>query len=93
MPKVNPVSKAAVTVANTTTAIMAAKVGRQFAIVQAAAANTEVIFLAFGEPAVADTGIVLNPGQDYMIDEVNLFEGAVNGICASGGMTVYVAEG
>ena len=90
--KTSPASKSAVTVANTSTQILPVKIGRSLAIIQAASGNSEVVFLAFGEDAVLNTGIALNPGQDFQIDADVTIESAVNGISASGGQTVYIVD-
>lgn len=39
-----------------------------------------LIYISLGKPAVTGTGIRLNPGQSYTINENNLFTGAVYGI-------------
>jgi hypothetical protein len=88
----NPVGKPAVTVAGTSTEILPARVARQFAVIQSASGNTEVIFLGFGEAAVLNQGTKLEPGDSYQIDADVMVEVAVNGISATGGQTVYVTD-
>ena len=57
--------------------------------------GTETIYLGFGVAAVMNIGIPILPGGSYeMSREIgNLYIGAVNGICASGGMVLCVTEG
>ncbi len=58
--------------------------------------GTEAIYLKLGVAAVMNQGIRLNAagGSYEMSREIgNLYVGAVNGICASGGMTLVVTEG
>lgn len=58
--------------------------------------GTEPIYLYLGDDAVMNKGIRLNAsgGSYEMSRELgNLYTGAINGICASGGMTLLVTEG
>ena len=56
--------------------------------------SNEDIYLAFGEAAVLHKGVpVKASGGSYEITRANLFRGAVNGICASGGKVLCVTEG
>ena len=58
--------------------------------------GTEPIYLKLGVAGVMNQGIRLNAsgGSYEMSRELgNLYVGAVNGICASGGMTLLVTEG
>lgn len=58
--------------------------------------GTEAIYLYLGAAAVLNRGIRLNAsgGSYEMSREIgNLYVGAVNGICTSGGMTLLVTEG
>ena len=58
--------------------------------------GTEAIYLYLGAAAVMNRGIRLNAagGSYEMSREIgNLYVGAVNGICASGGMILVVTEG
>ena len=56
--------------------------------------SAEAMYLARGVPAVMHRGIRLNAyGGAYEINKTNLFLGAVNAICASGGMVLCVDEG
>ena len=88
-----PTAKAAVTVAGTSTAVLAENRARTHAIIQAAWDNTEPIFLAFGgAAAVVDVGFGLYPGQHYQIGADNYTFAAITGICTSGGQTAYVFE-
>ena len=56
--------------------------------------SDEVMYLARGNDAVMNQGIRLNAnGGSYNIDSTNLFKGAINAICASGGKNICVTEG
>lgn len=86
-----PQNPAGPTVGNTTTAVLAANTSRCYAVFTND--STEVVYIALGKPAVMNTGIRLNAGGGYYeITRQNLFRGAINGICASGGKVVCVQE-
>ena len=55
--------------------------------------SDEIVYIAFGQPAVANTGIRLNAngGQLEMVDTV--FQQAIYGICTSGNKKVLVTSG
>ena len=57
--------------------------------------GTETIYLGLGVAAVMNIGIPILAGGSYeMSQEIgNLYIGAVNGICTSGGMVLAVTEG
>ena len=76
-----------------TTAALAANANRLYALF--VNDGTENIYLGLGVAAVMNIGIPIVPGGSYeMSREIgNLYVGAVNGICASGGMVLCVTEG
>lgn len=85
-----------VTVANTTTEVLAANNDRSFA--RFSNDSDEVIYLALGAAAVANKGIRLAPGttaydSSFELNSTNLFKGAVNAICSSGSKILCVVEG
>ena len=83
-----------ITVGNTTTAVIAANTDRVYALIVNDSA--EEIYLAFGESAVMNTGVRINPnGGAYEMSAAfgNLYTGAINGICATGGMIACTVEG
>ena len=57
--------------------------------------GTETIYLGLGVAAVMNIGIPILSGGSYEMSRElgNLYVGAVNGICASGGMVLAVTEG
>ncbi len=82
---------------STSTEILAANNHRKSALIVNYSA--EIIWLALGQTAVAGQGIPLQPRGDantpsgsYEIGSANLFTGAVNAICASGGMALVCVE-
>jgi hypothetical protein len=88
------VTHAAVTVGNTNTAALAANANRAYALF--VNDSDEVIYLSLGGTAAANTGIRINAnGGSYELGYAagNLFVGAVNAICASGGKKLLVTEG
>ncbi len=87
-----PTAKTKVTVANTSTSVLAANTARTHAIIQWDEANTEPLFVGFGKPAVQDKGIAIQPGGHYEIGPHNMHTGAVFGICTSGGQTARIME-
>lgn len=75
----------------TSEVVLAANAGRRYAYFH----NTDAaidITLSFGETAVADEGIVLEPGGFYEIDTSNLYLGAINAIADSGTPTLAIVE-
>ena len=80
-------------IANVTTVALAANANRLYALF--VNDGTEPIYLKLGVAAVMNQGIRLQVGGSYEMSRElgNLYVGAVNGICASGGMTLLVTEG
>lgn len=81
-------------IANATTVALAANANRLYACL--VNDGTEPIYIKLGVAAVMNQGIRLNAagGSYEMSREIgNLYVGAINGICASGGMTLVVTEG
>jgi len=80
------------TVGAVTTLVLAAnpnRVGAEFVN-----DSTQVMYLARGNDAVVGSGIRLNAnGGSYSIGTDNLWEGAVNAICADGQANMTVSEG
>ena len=74
-------------VGTTTAAIAAANSSRSYFHVCNTHA-TQVLYLAFGENAVAAKGITLQAGECYEMKGSSIFTGAINGI-ASGATTTY----
>ncbi|MCK5018853.1 MAG: hypothetical protein KAS32_17455 [Candidatus Peribacteraceae bacterium] len=77
-----------------TTVALAANANRLYACL--VNDGTEPIYIKLGVAAVMNQGIRLNAagGSYEMSREIgNLYVGAINGICASGGMTLVVTEG
>jgi len=81
----------AVEVGSSTTEILAANANRKYALIVNEPGN-EVVYLSFGGDAVLNTGLPLGPGVAYEILPGNLYTGAINGICESGGMNVCIVE-
>ena len=75
------------------TPVLAANANRLYACF--ANDGTETIYLGLGVAAVMNIGIPILSGGSYeMSREIgNLYVGAVNGICASGGMVLATTEG
>jgi len=80
-------------IAAATTVALAANANRLYACF--ANDGTETIYLGLGVAAVMNIGIPILSGGSYeMSREIgNLYVGAVNGICASGGQVLAVTEG
>jgi len=81
-------------IGNATTVALAANANRLYALF--VNDGTEAIYLHLGAAAVMNRGIRLNAsGGSYEMNRElgNLYIGAINGICASGGMTLLVTEG
>lgn len=80
-----------VTVGSSTTEVLASNPDRKSATI--VNASDEVVYLQLGAAAVSGEGIYLAAsGGAFNIDKNNLFTGAINGICASGGKVVTVTE-
>jgi hypothetical protein len=82
---------ATVTVGNTSTLVLAADLKREHLLL--INDSDEIMYIAFGQPAVANTGIRLNAngGQFEMVDTV--YKQAIYGICASGNKKILVTAG
>ena len=80
-----------VTVAATTTAVLAANVKRISALI--INNSDEVIYLALGSAAVLNKGIRLDAsGGSFVLEDSDDFNGAINGISTSGSKVVTVVE-
>ena len=80
-----------VTVGSSSTAVLAANPDRKSATI--VNGSDEVVYLQLGATAVSGEGIYLvAAGGAFNIDHGNLFTGAINAICASGGKVVSVTE-
>jgi len=92
---ISSINSAGVTVANTSTTVLAANALRKFAIIRND--SDEVVYLKLGSTALANKGIRLdkgtNPGNEFKIDALNLYQGIITAICASGSKVVTVTEG
>jgi len=77
----------------TTTVALVANTKRLYACF--ANDSTETIYLGLGVAAVMNIGIPILSGGSYEMSRKigNLYVGAVNGICTSGGMVLAVTEG
>ena len=85
-------TNAAVSVAITSTAVIAANAARTFATFVNDSAN--VIYICLGTPAVANAGIRLNAnGGSFEINRDNLYTGAVTAIAVGGASNLVVTEG
>ena len=81
-----------VSVGAASTAVLAANSDRQFAVF--VNDSDEVIYLNLSATAVMNEGIRLNAnGGSYEINLLNLYTGAVTGICSSGTKNLTVTEG
>jgi len=82
-----------VTVGNTTTAVLAQNQKRRYLLLQND--SNEVIYVAFGKPAVLNEGIRLaaSGGQFEMIGDSGIYGQAINGICTSGSKDLLVTYG
>ena len=83
----------AVTVGATTTEAKAANANRLYALF--ANDGTETIYLGLGTNAVMNIGVPILSGGSYEMSKQigNLYLGAVNAICTSGGMILATTEG
>jgi len=82
------------TIGATSTAALAANVNRLYALL--VNDSDTPIYIKLGATAVANQGIRLNAnGGSYELSEKegNLYTGAINAICASGGKKILVLEG
>jgi len=90
--RIGSYTNTAVTVGNTTTAILAAEPSRMHVVI--VNDSDEAVYLAFGADAVLNSGVRLNAsGGSYEMNPDNLYAGAINGICTSGQKVVTVVEG
>ena len=83
-----------VTVGATTTAALAANTSRIYALLINDA--DEAIYIKLGASAALNAGIRINAnGGNYEMSEQlgNLYQGAINAICASGSKKLLVTEG
>lgn len=82
---------ATVTVGNTSTLVLAADLKREHLLL--INDSDEIIYISFGQTAVANTGIRLNAagGSFEMTDTV--YQQAIYGICASGNKKLLVTSG
>lgn len=80
-------------IGSSTTAALAANAARLYALL--ANESGETIYLKLGADAVQDRGIPIRDGGNYEMSRElgNLYVGAINGICASGGKILLVTEG
>ena len=93
--QVIPETQSEVTVGATSTEILPDRNGtvddRAFALITNNGA--EPLYLAFGKDAVLNEGVRVNAvGGSFQIDLSNSYRGIVNGISASGGLSVCVFE-
>lgn len=90
-----PITKVNQTTAALTTGasalIVAANTKRKYLII---GGHTSVgLWLGLGQAAVIGTGLYVPAGASYEFDDDNLYQGAINGILASGaGQSVGAAE-
>lgn len=83
-----------VTVGTTNTSVVASNYDRNYLLL--VNDGTEAIYISFGANAALNTGIRLNAeGGNYEMGRGygNIFQGAINAICTSGGMKLLVTEG
>jgi len=93
MPTITP-THTAVTVGNTTTAVIAANAARKYLLL--VNDSDEAIYVNLGGAAVANTGVRINANGgslELSVQHANLYAGAVNAICASGSKKLLVTEG
>ena len=83
----------AITVGNVTTVVLAANLNREGLDLVNLSSPSEAISLGFGNDAVLGQGKVLTSyGSTYHMGTANKYQGAINAICASGGMQLAVSE-
>jgi hypothetical protein len=82
-----------VSVGNTNTAVVAANPYRRYLLL--VNDSDEKIYIKLGATAVLSQGIPIAPGASYEISPAksNLYKGAINGICTTGGKNLLVTEG
>lgn len=93
LPFGKPSEPAGVTVGSTTTVALAANPHREYAAFTND--SDEVIYLALGHDAVLNKGIRLNVNGgslEMSRAQGNLYQGAINAICTSGGKNLCVLE-
>lgn len=91
-PTVTP-THSAVSVGNTTTAVLAANAYRTYVLL--VNDSDEAIYIKMGAAAAMNTGIRINSGGGSLqigAQFGNLYTGAINGICSSGSKTLLVTE-
>ncbi len=82
-----------VTVGAASTVVLAANTNREGLDLVNLSDPSEAISLGFGNAAVAGEGKVLTVyGSTYHMGTANKYQGAINAICASGGMQLAVSE-
>lgn len=82
----------AVTVGTSSVQACAVNSGRKGMVITNASSGGQVISLAFGFPAIAGAGIVLQPGNWWWMDVKSFTTGAVNAIASAAGGSVAVQE-
>lgn len=93
MPKVLPLiaeAPAAISVGVVSTAILAANAARKSARIVNTSLNR--VSLAFGAPAVLDSGMTLYPGGAFNMDRFDYNTAAINGIASAAASNVGVQE-
>lgn len=93
MPTITP-AHSAVSVGSSSTAIVSANSERKYLLL--INDSDETIYVKLGAAAVANEGIRLaasGGSLELSVANGNLYAGAINGICASGGKTLLVTEG
>ncbi len=81
-----------VTVGNTTTAVAVQNTKRRHLLLQND--SDEVIYIAFGQAAVLNTGIRLNAaGGEFHMYGDDTYPHSINAICASGSKKLLVTQG
>lgn len=83
-----------VTVGNTTTVVLAADASDKREYVAIVNDSDEPVYIALGATAVMNEGIRLNAGGGALeLSGENQWQGAINGICASGGKNITLSYG
>ena len=94
LPTVTTINHKAVTIGAVSTEVRVANTARRYLLL--VNDSDEVMYVALGTTAAANTGIRLNAsGGSYELGHAigNLYLGAVNAICASGSKKLLVTEG
>mgnify|MGYP003996919515 CR=1 FL=1 len=88
----DPANNTSVTVGATSTQLLAANETRAYALITND--SDEVMYLAFGEDAVMNSAVRINPrgGSCNIGEGGDNYFGAVNAICASGGKVALIVE-